>query len=168
MFSNLSEHVPKLRQVRNWGFLVGIPTSLMYAYIGVYSKEPPLALTSAMYVFSVFPMAFAYGSSICLLYVNGSFSKRFNNFRYIGKMALIIYLMQSFIGVLVFHGLGLGLAGEMGFFEIYTFGFVLFFLQILFCRGWLKRYAFGPCEWVWRQLTYGKRISLKLEVNRQY
>jgi uncharacterized protein len=166
IFFNLSEHVPALRKVRNWGFLVGIPASLMYAYTKLYSEGTSLAVHSAWYVFSVFPMAFAYGASICLLYAKGSFSKLFNNFRYIGKMALTIYLMQSFIGVLVFHGLGLGLAGEMGFAAIYAFGFSLFFLQVLFCRWWLNLYAFGPCEWVWRQLTYGKRIPLKLEVPR--
>jgi uncharacterized protein len=165
MFSNLIEHIPRLRQIRNWGFLVGIPTSLVYAYTAIYTQQTPLAVKSALYVFSVFPMAFAYGASICLLYVKGSFSALFTNFRYVGKMALTVYLLQSFVGVLVFHGLGLGLAGEMGFFEIYTFGFVFFVLQVLFCRWWLNRYAFGPCEWIWRQLTYGKRIPLKLEAN---
>jgi len=99
MFINLPEHVPELRQVRNWGFLVGIPTSLMYAYTELYTEGTSLAVHSAWYVFSVFPMAFAYGASICLLYLNGSFSKLFNNFQYVGKMALTVYLMQSFIGV---------------------------------------------------------------------
>jgi uncharacterized protein len=161
---NLSEHVPELRKVRNWGFLVGIPTSLMYAYTELFVEGTSLAAHSAWYVFSVFPMAFAYGASICLLYLNGSFSKLFKNFSYVGKMALTVYLMQSFISILVFHGLGLGLAAEMGFAAIYTFGFALFFLQLLFCRWWLNRYAFGPCEWIWRQLTYGNRIPLKLKV----
>ena len=79
-------------------------------------------------------------------------------------MPLTVSLMQSFITILVFHGLGLELAAEIGFAAIYTFGFALFFLQLLFCHCWLNRYAFGPCEWLWSQLTYVNRIPLKLKV----
>jgi len=26
---------------------------------------------------------------------------------------------------------------------------------------WLKYYAYGPMEWIWRQLTYNRRLSLR-------
>jgi uncharacterized protein len=71
-----------------------------------------------------------------------------------------------FIAVLVFHGLGFSFAGEMSSVLIYAFGLVLVFLQLLFCRWWLTPYTFGPCEWVWRQLTYGERIPLTYSVEK--
>jgi uncharacterized protein len=101
------------------------------------------------------------------LYVKGAFSSLFKNFSYMGKMALNVYLMQSLVAVLVFRGVGLALATEMGLAVSYAFGFALFFLQVLFCRWWPNRYTFGPYEWVWRQLSYGKRIPLKKAVSKQ-
>jgi uncharacterized protein len=50
---------------------------------------------------------------------------------------------------------------------IYLFiGIVTFALQLLFCHWWLKHFAFGPLEWMWRQMTYGKRIPLLIKSNR--
>ena len=30
-------------------------------------------------------------------------------------------------------------------------------IEILVSVAWLRRYRFGPVEWVWRTLTYGER-----------
>jgi uncharacterized protein len=32
----------------------------------------------------------------------------------------------------------------------------IFAVQILLSHLWLSRFRFGPAEWVWRSLTYGK------------
>lgn len=29
-------------------------------------------------------------------------------------------------------------------------------LQMAFSKWWLRKYRFGPLEWLWRTLTYGK------------
>ena len=33
-------------------------------------------------------------------------------------------------------------------------------LQLLFSRFWLGRFRFGPVEWIWRMLTYGRRLPM--------
>jgi uncharacterized protein len=33
---------------------------------------------------------------------------------------------------------------------------VLFALQVPVSVWWMQRYEFGPVEWVWRSLTYGR------------
>ena len=35
--------------------------------------------------------------------------------------------------------------------------FVIYLVQIPFSLWWLRRFQFGPLEWLWRSLTYGKR-----------
>ena len=42
-----------------------------------------------------------------------------------------------------------------------TEGIVLgvYLFQMLFCLGWLKFFRFGPLEWIWRMLTYGRWFS---------
>ncbi len=34
-------------------------------------------------------------------------------------------------------------------------------LEPLWSKWWLERYRFGPAEWVWRTLTYGKRQPMR-------
>ncbi len=38
---------------------------------------------------------------------------------------------------------------------------LVFPLQILFSYLWLKKYRFGPMEWIWRSATYGQLQPMK-------
>ena len=33
--------------------------------------------------------------------------------------------------------------------------------QVLISNFWLKRFSYGPLEWVWRALTYGERPAMR-------
>lgn len=45
-------------------------------------------------------------------------------------------------------------------FKAYTLFAFLFGVLLLFSRAWLMHYRFGPVEWLWRSLTYGRRQRL--------
>ncbi len=75
----------------------------------------------------------------------------------VGRMALTNYVMQSLICSVIFYGFGLGLFERIGAALLLVFTAVIYFLQILFSIAWLKRFQYGPLEWVWRSLTYRKR-----------
>ena len=38
---------------------------------------------------------------------------------------------------------------------------VFFLIQLPFSLIWLRRYLYGPAEWLWRLLTYGRAPPLK-------
>ena len=71
-------------------------------------------------------------------------------------MALTNYLSHSAIALLTFSGLGLGLVGQYGLAQLYLFVFAVWVFQLWFSDWWLQRFRFGPVEWLWRTLTYGK------------
>ena len=79
-----------------------------------------------------------------------------------GRMALTNYIAQSVICTLVFYGHGLGLfervaaPGRMGI----VFG--IWALQLLWSPCWLKRFRFGPLEWLWRSATYMKLQPMRV------
>lgn len=71
-----------------------------------------------------------------------------------GRMALTNYIMQSIILVSLFHGYAGGLYGKVSRSEQVLVVIAIVTLQILFSSWWLKRFRFGPLEWLWRSATY--------------
>lgn len=73
----------------------------------------------------------------------------------IGRMAFTNYLMQSLIFGWLFYGYGLGLFGKLDVAAALGIGTAIYALQVAFSAFWLRRYAFGPLEWLWRAAMYG-------------
>ena len=78
-----------------------------------------------------------------------------------GRMAFSNYILMTLICTFVFYGHGLGLYGEVdrGLQLVMVAG--IWILLLLISSLWLKFFAQGPLEALWRSLTYGKRQPLK-------
>ncbi|MCP4192641.1 MAG: DUF418 domain-containing protein [Planctomycetaceae bacterium] len=72
----------------------------------------------------------------------------------VGRMALTNYLAQTLICTTLFYGHGFALYGSVSRFLQLMIVFGIWLIQILFSRFWMARFRFGPCEYVWRTLTY--------------
>ncbi|MET0753655.1 MAG: DUF418 domain-containing protein, partial [Pyrinomonadaceae bacterium] len=59
-------------------------------------------------------------------------------------------------------GFGFGQFGRFGALKATLTALVIFLFQILISALWLKNFAYGPMEWIWRQLTYRKWLNLRL------
>lgn len=79
-----------------------------------------------------------------------------------GRMALTNYLMQSLVCTLVFYGYGLGYFERLPRAWQVPFVLALFCVQVLLSRWWLRRFRFGPMEWLWRSLTYLKPQPMRV------
>lgn len=101
---------------------------------------------------------------ICLIMMIAQ-SSRFvgikKRFAAIGQMALTNYISQSVIGILIFHGIGLGLFGQVERIGQCVIVISVWIAQLLWSKPWLENYRFGPLEWLWRSLTYGKKQPMK-------
>jgi uncharacterized protein len=75
----------------------------------------------------------------------------------VGQMALSNYLLTSVIAIFIFYGVGFGLFGQIS--RLGQAGIMLgiWLLLMLWSKPWLKKYNFGPMEWLWRSLSYGKK-----------
>jgi uncharacterized protein len=78
-----------------------------------------------------------------------------------GRMALTTYLTQSVVSTFLFYSWGLGWFGRVGYTGMFAITLTLFGLQMAASTWWLKRYQFGPVEWVWRTLTYGRAPTMR-------
>ena len=42
------------------------------------------------------------------------------------------------------------------------FTVAVFAFQVVLSRWWLSKHRYGPMEWLWRWLTYGRRPAMRL------
>jgi uncharacterized protein len=73
----------------------------------------------------------------------------------LGRMAFTNYLAQSLIFGWIFYGYGLGLFGRLSVVGALAIGLAVYAGQVEFSAWWLRRYRYGPVEWLWRTLMYG-------------
>ncbi len=83
-------------------------------------------------------------------------SKLILPFKYVGRTALTNYLMQSVIFSTLMCSYGFGMFASYQPWQLVIFAVMVFLIQILISRWWLQQFRFGPMEWIWRKLTYGK------------
>jgi uncharacterized protein len=149
-----------LRKALYWNVSIGLPTSLLYAWSATSGHPWGLTVHSLLYGVSVIPLAIVFIIGICLLYLQSPKSVVFRWLAAPGRMALSCYISHSLIGVLLFYGLGFGLGTSLGLVYIELIALVVFFIQIIVCRIWLNYFRFGPLEWLWRMLTYGRYFPI--------
>lgn len=149
-----------LRKALYWNVSIGLPTSLLYAWSATSGHPWGLTVHSLLYAVSVIPLAIVFIIGICLLYLQSPKSVVFRWLAAPGRMALSCYISHSLIGVLLFYGLGFGLGTSLGLVYIELIALVVFFIQIIVCRIWLNYFRFGPLEWLWRMLTYGRYFPI--------
>ena len=102
-------------------------------------------------------------ASLCWLYINGKLKAFFTSMEKIGKMTLTNYMVQNIISFFVFGGVGLGLGSKMPYWFYLALPFCIYVAQVFFSKWWLNNYNYGPMEWIWRQLSYWKRLPIKKE-----
>ncbi|HEU4774604.1 MAG TPA: DUF418 domain-containing protein [Lysobacter sp.] len=139
-----------------WGVLgvglsIGVPASLVYAL------TPGLGQHHWPSMVGTVPLALAYAAAFALAWPHAH--RWLGVFVAPGRMALTNYLTQSVVGVAVFMGIGLGLAGRLPLPVIYAYAIGMYAAQVLFSRWWLARHAQGPMEALWRRWTYGRPVA---------
>jgi uncharacterized protein len=106
-------------------------------------------------------LALGYGAAILALTQVPGPARWLRAFAPIGRMAFTNYLMQSLVFAFIFFGWGLGQFGRMRAPPAFALGVTVFVLQMLFSAWWLKRYRYGPVEWLWRSLMYGRAQPMR-------
>jgi uncharacterized protein len=164
MFANLEQHKPLLLRLRKWGFIIGIPANIAIAICEIDGKSVPHAaglLDTFFYAIGVMPLSLAYASALTLHWMKRKGETPFKKLAPVARMALTNYLMQTVIGIILFYGIGFGFGGDIGPVIFFPIAFAIYLLQILYSNIWFKHFQYGPLEWIWRQLTYGKKLAIR-------
>lgn len=159
VYADLTRYRPVLKSVAEWGGLVGLPFSVLYAWSAVTGHQWGGAVHSVLYSVSVYPLGFSYAALLGLICIRHPHLRIWRVMAAPGRMALTNYIGQSVIGFLLFYGVGFGLGASLGLGSTEVAAVSVFVFQTLFSMLWLRIFRFGPLEWIWRMLTYGKWLN---------
>lgn len=147
------------------GYAVGLPLAAAEAQALLDSGFDPITDKRWQVLYDLRRIGVAAGhlGVILLACRSGRFSRLRQRLAAVGRMALSNYLGQSIIGGVLFYSVGLGLYGRYTGWHLYVFVLLIWAVQLVLSPWWLGRYRFGPAEWLWRSLTYGRRQALRRE-----
>jgi uncharacterized protein len=161
IFQRPAEHRTLLQVTAAAGLAVGGASSVVQALDGasVISLGRFMRPIGSL---TMVPFTLGYVACLLLLLERLTLRRWLAWFAPAGRMALTNYLTQSVVLGFVFYSYGLGLFGQLGSAAAAPIGFALYAAQIALSAFWLRRYRFGPAEWLWRSLTYGARQPMRL------
>jgi uncharacterized protein len=169
LFHDAPQHLSFFRKLLGWGLLSGVLTSGIFFLMQYLMRQkmlnpqaPWLMFLQPLRQFNELGLAAAYVSGLVLLFQRPAWQRLLLVLAPVGRMALTNYLSQTVISLLVFYGFGLGLIGKVGPAATVGLTLAIFCVQVAFSHWWLARFRFGPAEWVWRSLTYGKAQPMRL------
>lgn len=159
LYLQTERYARALRRICIWGFLIGIPTGFAMRRIGEMDFGSPLRAQlyeGIAYAVHVPLLAAAYVAAFVLLWQRKEEPGMLRAFAPAGRMALTNYIMQSAIAVALFTGVGMGLLGRVSHSWVPLLAIAIMVFQVVVSALWLSVFRFGPLEWLWRSLTYGR------------
>jgi len=162
------DFLPQWRRVAQWT----LPLGLVLEAAATMLRESPLLpemehkyfFGDLIHLFAVPVLATGYVAALITLYHGRRGARLLAPFAWLGRMALTNYLTQSLVIAFVLFGIGpgLALAGKIGTTALLGIVIAVYAAQVLVSRWWLQRFAYGPVEWLWRALTYGKAPAMRV------
>jgi len=108
-------------------------------------------------------VALGHVGALILVYQAGAAAWLTRRLAAVGRMALSNYLMHTIIRTTLFYGYGFGLFGRLDRVQLLGVVVAIWAIQLWLSPIWLKSFRFGPAEWLWRSLTYGKAQPMQVE-----
>lgn len=111
------------------------------------------------YQFHCWGLASAYVAAVLLALRTRAGGAALSGLGAVGRLALTNYLLQAALIV--------PMCLAFGWFDRFTptaallLALFVFGLQLPFSLAWLRYYQYGPAEWLWRRMTYGRAPPLK-------
>jgi uncharacterized protein len=142
------------RRVWIWGLAVGLPGAAFYA-ASVHRVDDTArsfqGLAVTLLTAPFLSAAYAAGLVLLLRTPRGRMLEAW--LAPAGRMALSNYLLQSLVCAFIFLAYGLRWIGETGPLAAMAIAFAIFACQLPLSRWWMRRFAYGPFEWLLRAVT---------------
>lgn len=157
LLSRPQKHRRLLIRLSHRGLLPGVAGSILAASLQ-FATEPDSAVSAIGYLLELLSAPAA-----CVGFVAFMAGRRVDGDTFVwqllsasGRMSVTVYIAQSLIASFVFTSYGFGLIGCVGPVVGLVLTVVMSALLAVFSWMWLRRFRFGPLEWLLRSVTYGR------------
>jgi uncharacterized protein len=139
------------------GYAISVPTVLlgitMFTHDG-FSTTSAARWIYPFYEVEVLPAAIANGAVLLLIVRNGwvqSFARALAN---VGRTAFTNYIFTSVLCQFLFSWGPWKLYGQLAYYEQVFVIAGIWIVNLIASAVWLRFFAYGPLEWMWRSLVY--------------
>lgn len=109
------------------------------------------------YPFTRLLVALGFASALILVGRSGRCRGMLHALADVGRLAFSNYILQTLVCTTLFFGWGFGLFGSLSRGALAGVFLVVTAVQVGWSMLWLRRFRFGPVEWLWRSLTWWQR-----------
>lgn len=170
LLQEVERNRPWHRRLLAWGLVLGVLGNgtwvvvqrLRLAGLVDPAKDAWMVAMPVIQELGYLGLAAVYVAGFALLFQRERWRRGMQVLAPVGRMALTNYLLESVVSLCIYDGWGLGLVGKLPPSRCVALTLALFALQVLFSHGWLSRFRFGPAEWLWRSLTYGRAQPMRV------
>jgi uncharacterized protein len=170
LLQDVERNRPWHRRLLAWGLVLGVlgngaglvVNRLRIAQLVDPDKDHWMLALSVVQELGYLGLAAVYVAAFALLFQRERWRRVLQALAPVGRMALTNYLLQSAVSLCIYDGWGLGLIGQLPPSRCMALSLAVFALQVPFSHAWLSRFRFGPAEWLWRSLTYGRAQPMRL------
>ncbi|BBM87607.1 DUF418 domain-containing protein [Candidatus Uabimicrobium amorphum] len=136
-----------------WGIIHKLQQAFAFEYC--------ITLGTLWNLVGTIPLALSYVAMIILWCQSNFITKFRDTLSSVGRMSLTNYFGQSIICSFIFYYLGF--FGDLVRFQQLIVVILIWIAQIIFSKLWLQRFTFGPCEYLWRYMTYDIGFPWKIK-----
>lgn len=160
--------MPKIIRVQYWSLGIGVCSAVLLAYGEQHVSPIDLSLkaigVSMTYIVCRLALMFFYVTTLVRLAQRSEWKTRLAPVAAVGRMPLTNYLLQTAIATTIFYGWGLGFWNRGNPITWFVLALAIYFIiQVPLSRWWLTRFHYGPMEYAWRYMTYGRSMSGQLK-----
>lgn len=154
-----ADHLPLFRKLLGFGAVAAVPAIVLQVLqqTGTFNHRGygiPIAMVGAVVSqLGLLGQVAMYVAIVVLLMQHAVWRKLLGVLAPVGRMPLTTYLMQSLICTSLFYGWGLDWSTPPPA-ACVGLGLAIFTVQVVISHLWLRRFRFGPAEWVWRSVVY--------------
>ena len=144
------------RRVLIVALCAGVPANIFYAFNALTRAQHPgmtSDTTQIVLQFLIPILAFAYIAALALIAPSALGARLIAALAPAGKLALSNYLLQSVVMTTLLYSYGLALGARLDQFGLFITACIIYACQLLLSHWYLRHFAQGPMEKLWRKFT---------------
>ena len=155
----------RFTKTRTIALVIALAASALFYFVENYLKQLPATFfqekgMAKMYLEQLAGsyLSTAVMAALILLFMQAYFWKPSGRILHLlapcGRISLSIYLVKAVVGIPLFYPAGYGGYLTLGQTNSLLIGILFYGLLIAIAHWWVKRFYYGPVEWLWRSATY--------------